>query len=398
VLRVEHVPLFALTLTAFAMGTAELIPNGLLPLIASDLGVAVSRAGWVTTCFALGVMVGGPALAACTMRVPRKPLVLGMTVVFLVANAAMTLATTLSWALALRFVAGSMLGGFLGLGITIAVGLVPAQRQATSIAVIFLGFTISNVLSVPLGNVVGRHSGWAAAFWVVVVLAALGLVAMWLAVPGPSGEGHSEDLGFGMLRNGRLWVHFVAMALGYGGVFALYTYIAPFLTDVAGFASGSVAWILLLFGIGVIAGNLLGGRYADRSTAATTMVILAVLAAALVAAWGFGTTQWIVLVLLVILGVGGFGIVPPMQSYAIHVSGASSTMVSALASAAFAAGIALGSAAGGAALDLDDDYRLLPVVGASMVVLALLTFAVNHRSHTGRRSSVPGAPHEFADA
>jgi MFS transporter, DHA1 family, inner membrane transport protein len=217
-------------------------------------------------------------------------------------------------------------------------------------------------------------------------------------VPGPSGEGHSEDLGFGMLRNGRLWVHFVAMALGYGGVFALYTYIAPFLTDVAGFASGSVAWILLLFGIGVIAGNLLGGRYADRSTAATTMVVLAVLAAALVAAWGFGTTQWIVLVLLVILGVGGFGIVPPMQSYAIHVSGASSTMVSALASAAFAAGIALGSAAGGAALDLDDDYRLLPVVGASMVVLALLTFAVNHRSHTGRRSSVPGAPHEFADA
>src|SRR3712207_7344595 len=113
------------------MGTAELIPNGLLPLIASDLGVAVSRAGWVTTCFALGVMVGGPALAACTMRVPRKPLVLGMTVVFLMANVAMTLATTLSWALALRFVAGSMLGGFLGLGITIAVGLVPAQRQAT---------------------------------------------------------------------------------------------------------------------------------------------------------------------------------------------------------------------------------------------------------------------------
>jgi predicted MFS family arabinose efflux permease len=262
VLRVEHVPLLALTLTAFAMGTAELIPNGLLPLIASDLGVAVSRAGWVTTCFALGVMVGGPALAACTMRVPRKPLVLGMTVVFLMANVAMTLATTLSWALALRFVAGSMLGGFLGLGITIAVGLVPAQRQATSIAVIFLGFTISNVLSVPLGNVVGRHSGWAAAFWVVVVLAALGLVAMWLAVPGPSGEGHSEDLGFGMLRNGRLWVHFVAMAFGYGGVFALYTYIAPFLTDVAGFASGSVAWILLLFGIGVIAGNPVGTRTA----------------------------------------------------------------------------------------------------------------------------------------
>ncbi|WP_217615242.1 MFS transporter [Cellulomonas sp. GbtcB1] len=386
-------PILALALTAFALGTAEFVPNGLLPLISSDLDISVARAGLVTTTFALGAMLGGPVVAAATLKVPRRPLVLVLTAVFLVANALTSLTHSLAVIGVLRALAGAMLGGFLGTAITMSTGLVAAQRRATAIAVVFTGLTASNVVAVPIGNILGRAIGWQAAFWVISALAALGLVAMALVVPrARPGEQEHGDSGLGVLRNGRLWVSFLAIALGYGGLFVAFTYIAPFLTDVSGIASGSVTWVLLLFGVGLIGGNVLGGHLADRSITAAVLLFLIVLIVGLVALWALGPVATAVMVLLVVVGAAGFGMVPPLQSYVLQVAGTASAVVSALAAASFNAGVAVGSGVGGAFLEQVAAYRLLPLVGAAMTVLGLAIFLLTRRSHAP--APTPETPEE----
>ncbi|MEU1215287.1 MFS transporter [Streptomyces sp. NPDC005790] len=387
-------PILALALTAFALGTAELVPNGLLPLISDDLGVSVSRAGWVTTSFALGAMIGGPLVAAVTLRLPRKPLVIVLALIFLIANAITALTGSLVVVSLSRALAGAMLGGFLGIAITIAGGMVAPTRRATAIAVVFTGFTVSNVIGVPIGNIVGRAAGWESAFWVVSGLAAVGALAMWLLLPGTSagGDGAGEDRGFTVLRSGALWTAFLAIALSYGGLFVVYTYVAPYLTTVTGVAAGSVTWLLLLFGAGLIFGNTLGGRYADRSVSRTVIVILGILILGLLALWALGTVLPAVLVLLVLLGGAGFGMVPPLQSYVLHIAGTASALVSALAAAAFNGGVALGSAVGGLALNRTPHYPVLALVGASMTLLGLILFLFTHHWHQARRATPQGDP------
>lgn len=368
------IPIVALALTAFALGTAELVPNGLLPLISGDLGISVPVAGWVTTSFALGAVIGGPLVAAATLRLPRKPLVIGLTLVFLVANAVTASSGSLLVVSLSRALAGAMLGGFLGTAITVARGLVAPSQQGSAIAVVFTGFTVSNVIAVPIGNLAGRAMGWSAAFWLVSVLAAVGAVAMWLVLPDAPGGGEAEDRGFGVLRNGRLWTAFLAISLGYGGLFVVYTYVAPYLTSVTGVSQGSVTWLLLLFGAGLIVGNALGGRYADRSVTRAVAVILGGLVASLLALWALGSLLPAVIVLLVLLGGTGFGMVPPLQSYVLQVAGTASALVSALAAAAFNFGVAFGSAVGGGVLARTPDYPVLALVGAAMTALGLIAF------------------------
>ncbi|MEE1736934.1 MFS transporter [Streptomyces sp. BE147] len=382
-------PIIALALTAFALGTAELVPNGLLPLISDDLGVSVSRAGWVTTSFALGAMIGGPLVAAATMRLPRKPLVIGLTLVFMAANVLTAATGPLLVVSASRALAGAMLGSFLGIAITIASSLVAHSRRATAIAVVFTGFTVSNVIGVPIGNIMGRAAGWEAAFWVVSALALVGAVAMWMLLPGSTAgsEGRPEDRGFGVLRSGALWAAFLAIALSYGGLFVVYTYIAPYLTTVTGVSADSLTWLLLLFGAGLIGGNALGGRYADRSVTRTVVVILGALTVSLLALGALGSVLPAVLVLLVLLGGAGFGMVPPLQSYVLHLVGSSSVLVSALAAASFNSGVALGSAVGGIVLDQSSAYPALAAVGAGMTLLGLSVFLLTHRRHTTRQTS-----------
>ncbi|MEU7799333.1 MFS transporter [Micromonospora arborensis] len=387
-------PIIALALTAFALGTAELVPNGLLPLISDDLGVSVSQAGWVTTSFALGAMIGGPLVAAATLRLPRKPLVTGLALVFLIANAITALSGSLLVVSASRALAGAMLGGFLGAAITIAGGLVAPTRRAMAIAVVFTGFTVSNVIGVPIGNIVGRAVGWQSAFWVVSALAAIGAVAMWLLLPSPpaGGDGADEDRGFAVLRSGALWAAFLAIALSYGGLFVAYTYIAPYLTTVTGVSADSLTWLLLLFGAGLIAGNALGGRYADRSVTRTVIVVLGILIVGLLALWALGSVLPAVLFLLVLLGGAGFGMVPPLQSYVLYLAGTASALVSALAAASFNGGVALGSAVGGLVLDRTPHYPVLAVVGALMTLLGLLVFLLTHRRHHARQAAVQDDP------
>ncbi|MQS38531.1 MFS transporter, partial [Streptomyces katsurahamanus] len=200
-------------------------------------------------------------------------------------------------------------------------------------------------------------------------------------------EDTKEDRGFGVLRGGVLWGAFLAIALSYGGLVVVYTYIAPYLTSVTGVTARSVTWLLLLFGVGLIVGNALGGRYADRSVTRTVIVILALLIVSLLLLWDLGSAVVAVIVLLVLLGGAGFGMVPPLQSYVLHLAGTASVLVSALAAASFNAGVALGSSVGGIVLTRTSDYPLLALAGALMTLLGLIVFLLTRRHHTAHRSA-----------
>lgn len=380
-----RLPVFTLALTAFALGTAELMPNGLLPEIADDLELSVGQAGWVATSFALGAMLGGPLLAAATLRAPRRGLVVTLALGFAAANAVTALTTNLPLVMGSRAVAGALLGGFLGTAVTIARSLVPPDRGASAIAVVFTGFTVSNVIAVPIGNFLGRSFGWQGAFWLVTVLAVLGGLAMARALPRSTGEPATG--GVTVLATPRLWVGFAAIALSYGGLFVLFTYIAPFLTDTTGFGAGAVPWLLLLFGVGLVGGNIAGGHFADRALRASVVVILTALVAGLLATGALAGSGWAVALLLVVLGAAGFGMVPPLQSYVLHVAGTPSPLVSSLAAASFNGGVAFGSALGGVVAESTLGYDALPVAGAIVTALGLLLFVA---SSTGRRARASG--------
>lgn len=367
-------PIYALALTTFALGTAEFAPNGQLLSLSQDLPVTVADSGLITTAFALGATVGGPLIAAATLRRDHKNLALWLVGIFFVANVVTALSPTLLLAAASRTVAGAMLGAFLGVAITIASNLVAPERRAAAIATVFLGFTAANVLGVVAGNLAGDAWGWRSVFWLVGLLSVVALAGMWLALP-PGSETKAAGGTARALRKGRLWVAFAAIALGYGGLFVMFTYIAPILQD-AGVPAHLVVWFLLIFGLGLMAGNHFAGRLADRTIPGTTLAALALLIAALAVFPLVSGNLTGLAVLLVLLGAAGFGLVPPLQSFVLEIARVNSPVVSALAAAAFNAGVAMGSAIGGSLVRGGTGYGQLALVGSIVSGLGLLVFVV----------------------
>lgn len=383
--------IYILSFAALALGTSEFVPNGLLPQTSADLDVSVAAAGWLTTTFALGVVVGGPVIVAATMRVPRKTLVTGILLVFTLASAISALGPNLPVVAIGRAISGAMLGGFLGAATLVSVKLVPQNRQAGAIALVFTGFTISNVIGVPIGTLVGQVSSWRAAYWLVVVLGLLSVLAVATAMPALSSDAPTrlrDDLR--AFRRPVIWLGLGASALGYGGLFVSYTYITPMLTDLTGLPGSSITWVLLLFGVGLIVGNRLGGWFADRDIVATSATLMVILIVALVALGVLGHLTIPTLALLVILGGAGFGLVPPLQTYVIQLTGGASAMVASANPSAFSLGIAIGSWLGGLTLDAGLGQRAPSFVGAVMTLAGLALFAVVVRlAARERRTDTP---------
>lgn len=367
-------PIYSLALTSFALGTAEFAPNGMLLSASHDLSASVADTGLITTGFAVGATIGGPIIAALTARVPHKLLALCLTGMFLVANVVTAVSPGLAAAVTSRAVAGAMLGAFLGVAITIASDLVPAARRSAAIATVFLGFTAANVLGVVVGNMMGQILGWRSVFWLVSALSLVGLASMCRTLPDRERDSTKSGSAMSALRRGRLWLALLSIALGYGGLFVVFTYIAPLLELQAGVPAGAVPWFLLAFGVGLLGGTHFAGQAAGKSIFLTVSVALAVLIAGLVLLTVLSTNVPAVIVLLVVLGAAGFGLVPPMQSFVLEIAGQTSPVVSALAAAAFNAGVALGSAAGGDLVRASVDYNLLALVGAAISAAGLLVF------------------------
>ncbi|MFD2795250.1 MFS transporter [Promicromonospora vindobonensis] len=370
-------PIYALALTSFALGTAEFAPNGQLLSVSDGFAVPVADAGLITTGFAVGATIGGPLVAAATLRVPHKRLAVLLVSVFLVANVITALSPTLLAAVISRAVAGVVLGTFMGVAVTIASDLVSAARRGRAIALVFSGLTIANVLGVVIGNLAGNAWGWRSVFWFVTGLAIVSLIGLVAVLPRRTEAGAAQSGSVGTaLRTGRLWMTYAAMALAYSGLFTMFTYIEPILQERTGVSSDNVVWLLLVFGVGLVIGTHFAGSFADRSIRATTVTAMIALVGVLVAFSVLDTNLVAVIVLLPLLGAAGYGMVPPLQSFAVEIARVTSPFISALAAASFMAGVSLGSAIGGEILRQRGGYDVLPLVGAGLTMVGLILFLV----------------------
>jgi len=385
--------LFALTAGAFGIGVTEFVIMGLLLEVSADFGVSIAAAGLLISGYALGVVVGAPVLTAATERWPRKTVLLVLMAIFIAGNAACAVAPSYGLLMAGRLVTALAHGTFFGVGAVVATGLVPADRKASAISVMFSGLTVATVLGVPLGTWIGQNMGWRATFYAVSAIGIVACAIIALLVPKadrPETPGNwRED--FSAILQAPVLLGLATTVLGYAGVFAVFTYIAPMLTRISGFADAAVSPILLVFGGGLVVGNIVGGKLADRGLQATVYGTLAGLALVLLL-MGPGLENGTSAVVFVgLLGVAGFATVAPLQMWVLSKTGGSAqSLVSSFNIAAFNLGNAIGAWVGGTVIDHGPGLSVVPFVAAVFPVTALV--AAFAASRVGRGRETAGAP------
>ncbi|MBQ1765217.1 MAG: MFS transporter [Aquincola sp.] len=313
--------LLALTLSAFAIGTTEFVIVGLLPTVAADLGVSLPSAGLLVSLYALGVAVGAPVLTALTGRLPRKQLLLGLMALFTAGNLLAWQAPGYGTLVAARVLTGLAHGVFFSIGSTIATGLVAKDKAASAIALMFTGLTVALVTGVPLGTFIGQHFGWRETFLAVAGLGALAFVGSAVLVPRHIAHTPPASLAqqARVLAEPRLLLVYAKTAIGYGGSFIPFTFLAPILNEVSGFSAGAVAWVMLVYGVSVAVGNLWGGRLADRWGPIPALKLIFALLAAVLFVFSFTAHQpWLAVLTVLAWGAVAFGNVPGLQLYVVR--------------------------------------------------------------------------------
>ena len=388
------IALLALTLSAFAIGTTEFVIVGLIPTVAADLGVGLPSAGLLVSLYALGVAVGAPVLTALTARLPRKHLLLGLMALFTLGNLLAWQAPGYASLVAARMLTGVAHGVFFSIASTIATGLVPREKAAAAIATMFTGLTVALVTGVPLGTFIGQHFGWREVFLAVAGLGAIAFAGSLAFVPRrlPHAAPASLAAQARVLAEPRLLLVYAMTAVGYGGSFIPFTFLAPILTEVAGLPSGTVGWVMLLYGVSVAAGNLWGGRLADRRGPITALrIIFALLAAVLLLLQVAAPHPWLVMAVVLLWGAVAFGNVPGLQVYVVRqaqqVAPGAVDVASALNIAAFNLGIAAAAWLGG---EIVAGIGLMhtPWIGAVVVLFSLALTEWSGRLDRRSRSSL----------
>jgi DHA1 family inner membrane transport protein len=406
--------LLALAIGAFGIGLTEFVIMGLLPDLAADFGVTEAAAGWFISGYALAVVVGALVLTAAATRLPRKPVLMGLLGLFIAGNAISALAPTYEAMMAGRIVAALCHGAFFGIGAVVAADLVAPAKRAGAIAIMFTGLTAANVLGVPFGTFLGQQYGWRSTFWAIAAIGVLALIGIAVLVPGTrtisgaagtagaasaAGAAPSLRRELGAFRSGQVWLSLGVTVLGFGGMFGAFTYIAYTLTEVSGFAATDVPWLLVLFGAGLVVGNWLGGRLADRSIDGTLLGFLAALVVVLALLAWLAASAVAVIVLLVLMGGFGFGTVPALQSRVMRYAEQAPTLASGANIAAFNLGNALGAFAGGIAISAGLGYTSPIWVGAAITAAALVVMVVAWATARSTASvAAPTAATERADA
>ncbi|MDP4511041.1 MFS transporter [Nonomuraea turcica] len=383
--------LLALAISAFGIGTCEfIISGGLLPELAADLRVGVPSAGLLVTAYAFGVVVDAPLLTLLGTRLPRKTMLLFLMALFITGNLLSALAPTYGVLMIGRILAAFAHGAYFGVGAVVAAGLVEPHRRARALALMFTGLSLANVLGVPGGTAIGQAFGWRAAFWAVVAIGAVGLAGVAALVPS---QARSREGGLGreltVFRQGGVWLALATTVLGFAPVFTVITFVAPMMTDVADFSPEAIPVVMGVFGVGLVLGNLLGGRLADRSVqhaiygsvGALTMLSLGT---ALTAA-----NKPALVVTITLFGVAAFATIPPLQTQVLDSAEKAPTLASAANIGAFNLANALGSLLAGLAVDTGYGYTspawIAVILGIAGLVMAGLT-------SFRRRSRVPAAP------
>lgn len=348
------IALLALTLSAFAIGTTEFVIVGLIPTIASDLAVSLPSAGLLVSLYALGVAVGAPMLTALTGKVPRKLLLLSLMVLFTAGNLLAWQAPGYESLILARIVTGLAHGVFFSIGSTIATSLVSKEKAASAIAIMFTGLTVALVTGVPLGTFIGQQFGWRETFLAVSLLGVIAFIGSLLFVP--RDIQHSKPASIvqqlAVLKQPRLLLVYAMTAVGYGGTFIAFTFLAPILQEISGFGEGAVSLVLLVYGVSVAVGNIWGGKLADRRGPISALkLIFTLLAAVLLALTFTAANPWLALATVLLWGAVAFGNVPGLQVYVVrqaeHYTPNAVDVASGLNIAAFNLGIAGGAWLGG---------------------------------------------------
>ncbi|RCX17762.1 putative MFS family arabinose efflux permease [Fontibacillus phaseoli] len=372
--------LLALAVSAFAIGTTEFISVGLLPLIADDFHISVTTSGLTVTLYALGVTFGAPVLTSLTSGVSRKTLLLWIMIVFIAGNSLAAGAGSIGVLLIARVISALAHGVFMSIGSTIAADLVPEDRRASAIAIMFSGLTVATVTGVPLGTLIGQHWGWRTAFLAIAVIGVLAFIANLILVSGNLRKGTPTQFRdqLNLITNGRLLLAFVITALGYGGTFVVFTYLSPLLHEITGFKKETAAVILLIYGIAIAIGNVIGGKAANRKPVRALFYMFAIQSLVLFILAFTIPYKTAGLITLFLMGLFAFMNVPGLQIYVVMLAERfapkAKDVASALNIAAFNAGIAIGAYLGGI---VTDHIGLIHTtwVGAIMVLSAVFLTA-----------------------
>ncbi|MEU1286786.1 MFS transporter [Kitasatospora sp. NPDC005856] len=393
--------LIALAIGAFGIGTTEFVIMGLLPQIAGDYGVSIPNAGLLVTGYALGVVIGAPLMTALGTRISRKTMLMMLMGLFVAGNLLSASAPSFPVMLAGRIVTSLAHGAFFGIGSVVAADLVAPQKKAGAIATMFTGLTVANIVGVPLGTFIGQAVGWRATFAGVAALGVIGLLGIAKLVPAlPRPEGAHLRRELTAFRNPQVLLAMAMTVLGFGGVFAAITYIAPMMTNVAGYAEGSVTWLLVLFGVGMFLGNLLGGRYADRKLMPMLYTTLGGLAVVLALFTFTAHDKVLAAVTILLVGALGFATVPPLQKRVLDQAHGAPTLASAVNIGAFNLGNALAAWLGGTVISAGLGYTAPNWVGAALAAAALLlafwSAALERRDRTREAVTTGAAPRRAA--
>lgn len=369
--------LFALALGGFGIGTTEFATMGLLPEIASGFDVSIPTAGNAITAYALGVVVGAPTLAALGARLDRRRLLLLLMVAFTIGNVLSAFAPSMGWLVLARFLAGLPHGAFFGVGAVMGTAVVGPERRGRAVASMMAGLTIACAVGVPLTAIVGHAVGWR---WSFVGVGALGLVtlaALSAWTPSlPSAPGTTVRTELAALRNRRLWIAFGAGAVGFGGMFAVYSYVKPLLTEVTGLGVALVPLVLALYGIGMTIGTVVGGRLADRSVMGTVIGSMIATIVVLVSIALVGSYPVPAVLALVLLGVTSQVLGLSLQTRLMDVSPAAPSLGAALCHSALNLGNATGAFVGGLVIAGGFGYLAPAWVGAGLTAVGLVVVLV----------------------
>lgn len=385
--------LLILALSAFAIGTTEFVIMGLLPEVAVDLGVSIPGAGWLVTGYALGVAIGAPFMALATARLPRKAALVALMGVFIVGNLLCALASDYNVLMFARVVTALCHGAFFGIGSVVAANLVPANRRASAVALMFTGLTLANVLGVPLGTALGQVYGWRSTFWAVTVIGVIALIGLIRYLPTKRDEERLDMRAeLRALKGAGIWLSLSMTVLFSASMFALFTYVAPLLGDVTGVSPRGVTWTLLLIGLGLTLGNILGGKLADRRLGATLVGVFAAMAIICTALSWTSSALIPAEITLFLWATAAFAAVPALQVNVVSFGKAAPNLVSTLNIGAFNLGNALGAWVGGSVIDHGLGLTRVPLAAAVLAILALIVTLITF-SQGGNKTELAPATH-----
>ena len=385
-------PLLALAAGAFGIGVTEFAPMGLLPIIATDLGVSIPTAGLLISAYALGVVIGAPLMTLTTGKVPRRTLLIGLAAIFTLGNLLSAVATDYWTLFAARIITSLNHGAFFGVGSIVAASLVAPNRQAGAVASMFMGLTIANVVGVPLAAWAGDALGWRASFWGIAAIGLMVMAALRFTLPKtPAPEGANALAELKVLGRGPVLSALALTVIGASAMFTVFTYIAPILQEVTRASLGFVTAMLVTYGLGLTLGNWLGGKFADKSVDRTLVVTLSALSALLVAYAFVMPFAGPSAVLIFFWGVASFALVPPLQVRVMAAASDAPNLASAMNIGAFNLGNAIGAALGGAVIAGGLGYPAVSLAGAAASASGLVLLLWLNWSERRTRPAVQAA-------